>query len=1565
MKVIFSVLSILFCFSYSYSQSKKPDPFKSDYVGYVPDFVKKVQGRNKRDYWFKSKKEMERSSEKKYYTLSEIEEVSRADALVKAAINSETKSDYRKAMAMYQSIILKFNKSQGYKEILYRVSDYGVFVPVAQYCQRRILNFPPEHLNFYRTLHDAEAKELYIEAVRKYSLELFSEIIDKYLATSYGGKALQFLGDAALDRGNFLEALEYYQTILKNIPDKKLRTPELNLKIQLCQKSIGAKAKTRAASGKSLLKSSDFNILKRISNNVKYVKPKVLTQSNSKGFLSSDDYTQHKKSKDPLGLKIPEWSQTLANSRNDFFVYTQPVISDTSVIYRYKNVIYSYSLISGELRWKSEIGGRAVWQSWRERQFPMEDIVVHDGVVVTPILKGGSSLVALDEITGQIKWAHGPMAVSEGYESMMRFECAPTAGPGTIYATYVLDNIKGSTHIDTEYGIVAYDSSTGRMKWRRQISRLQPGKFDGGFGVTRRNRIRSFFSPPLYHQGTLYVNTNAGVMAALNSISGRVKWLIRYPYFRTVHDLTRKFGSHGYGSRGNIHGGMLPVRPQSPSFWLNQRPLVVADKLYVTPVDTPYLFSIDRKTGKINWTFRKPTSGFEYFLGAISTGELVIAANGRNVVPAGGRIKYHPIYLVDPKTGKITWKSPDYVIHDSQPVMDLYIYGIGGLRINHRYMGLAARPFLTNDDKVILTSWTDNSPYYRLGCQVFALGEIDLKNRKVLKRRRYYSSPLLAGIDHFLFGKGSAKRPSAPEYLKSLLEIPRPSKRVKQNIKIAKAFVGDSVPVNKHPAFMPFLRMTVTRYGIPFELRVSPRKMSMVYDRKKFEEFNKPKTDLNSTFGKAELAKKDGDFVNAAKYLGVCLSMVSPEDVNFRALLKQQFYKVYVELVRSSIRGNFPKDQLKNTTGMSNTASVLAEEVETLFALAEAYEKNGKYKNAANCLRNLIEIYGEHEFPISDYAKKSMFEKTRMAEIMKTTKDVFEKSQKSSNQIYNKSLTEALSLNLKSINLYSSAVSPLPKDLSLRTGDLAINKLITLLASSGDFKNQYAAYAKVDLKSEDIDQLIYHIWKYPGTEIGQNNFNKLYSLSKKLSAEDQRYLKLKLKHISNVCKFKIPSSELGFYKIPAYNNFKSINGSTGDKEYEVGKFKDGIMMLMERSGDRSIKPNFMFLSVRLPKRVGNKFSIVCFDLSAGKEAWRINEFRLKGLGKEPGFYKAFVHENIVVVHGVSDVLGFELNTGKKVWHYKSPDSFEIQKALISGNLFYICSTNETIALQIKTKSPVGEVAWQQKEEGQIYHTPYFVGEKFISIRKYPFNITSRFRTTGSLISRMAIPDLMLLTDHPFVKTAEKKLSLATYNNLLVVTDGWYILVYDVVDMKMLWKTLILNKDWSNETAIRFVINDQFLVVTKMDYDQKVMSCFDVKTGREIWKTDYKNSATPRPLYSFSLEGTTLYGIGEYSGQGFNVMAYECTKGKRFYKKLYKDYTEKPKVVMDSQLYGNQFVIKIQDRKSFQLLVIDKKTGKPFKSIKSKGDGPIGAPGRVSMTVQNGHPVLFSKIKFKY
>jgi predicted ATPase len=142
-------------------------------------------------------------------------------------------------------------------------------------------------------------------------LDLFSEIVDKYLATSYGGKAILILGDAALDRGDYLEALEYFNTIETFIPDKALHTHELNLKIQFCQKALGRTLNNSQESSKTNITEKDLKLLKAAIQKETLVSTKVYTQKTSTDFVSADDYTAFPPTTDPLGLTSPEWGRRL------------------------------------------------------------------------------------------------------------------------------------------------------------------------------------------------------------------------------------------------------------------------------------------------------------------------------------------------------------------------------------------------------------------------------------------------------------------------------------------------------------------------------------------------------------------------------------------------------------------------------------------------------------------------------------------------------------------------------------------------------------------------------------------------------------------------------------------------------------------------------------------------------------------------------------------------------------------------------------------------------------------------------------------------------------------------------------------------------------------------------------------------------------------------------------------------------------------------------------------------------------------------------------------------------
>ena len=1530
----------------------RKDPYKGLYEGYTPDFVRQIDQRagygGEFSGWKMPEKTMRLSSERGFYTLNLVHEDARANALVEAALMRERQGRYRDALKMYQIVIDR------YRDVLYRVSPYGVFVPIAQYCQRRILGFPHEALAHYRILHDGRAREAFEQARRKNSLIGLSEIVDAMLATSYGGRAIVELGNASLDSGHYLAAMEYYTTIRDFFPRAELRTPELDLKVALCRKMLGGKPQEPAgARVESELAKPHLERLKQADKTARPRKQPFHSQLASAPNATADDYTLLPPTNDPLSIAEPVWTRRLPGSRSDFFVYTQPIVTDKSIIYRHKNIIYCRSILNGEPRWTNSLGGRVIWQSWQGRHFPMEDALVQDGLVFTTIHKGGPSLVALDEVTGQLRWAYGPMVASTIDETRMRFGAAPAGGPRTVFASYILDNIEGETHTDSEYGVIAFESTTGRVQWRRALCRLAPGRFSGGFAVRRRNRIRSYSSPPLYHQGTVYCVTNAGAIAALDARSGRIKWLMRYPYHPSIHDATRAFG------------GFAPytaLRMNSAILWYNQRPLVIGDRLYVLPVDTKLMFCIDRRTGRILWC--RPKGAFRsgrhnslyeasatYLLGPTSASQLVMVYSGRQAV----------VHLMDPATGATVWSSGSPIAPIGHPAMSHYFYfgsGVGiGAGADRWHYQLAARPFLSSDGSVSLTSFHKwDYPVYGWAVNLYRLS---LTDRKVLGRRRYLSGELVARARHDIGW--------APALLKGLEDLPHKSAETKARIQAYRAMATDTVPVNKYGPFMPHSRITFRRYGLPFELRFGARNVETVYDREAVGKVLESRSGPEADFAKAELAFADSRYRDAARLLKRCLATISSEDLDFRAVINQQLFRAHRSLARSAIRARSPGEELDNCLGMSRTASTLAEEIETLFALGEAYERKKDPAASARCLQSVVTAYGHHEYPV---ARTSVLGETRIlsaaAGVMDRARAYVDKD------FYGRAMTRSLDLLKVGLPLYASSLSPLPKDFTMRAGDLAAARLIRLQKRSPAFAAKLEAGAASALARRDPDEQFYSLATFAGTKAAQKVLDALFANAEKLGGISMRRSMWRLADAARVCGLTVPPACRAHVTAPSLERAPTpLRTPFRARTHEFRDAGGTARLVLERRGDRSSHPHLAFLGARVRMRLDNKFVLTCIDLTTGRVLWEVRDIRLKGRGQEPGFFEAFVYGDLVIVHGLYDVLAYGIRDHRLRWRYRAPFNFEIQSAVMSGDLLVLSGKTETLALYLPTSNPNGEAVWQEREEGDVYIPAYFAGQRadprdrLVLVRKMPFNVTVRYRSTGKMIGRLTLPDLSLHEQHPLVGNGPRALPAAHRGDRLVVTDNWYYIMIDTRRIAIVWKRLIDANDLTREPPIRFALSGDHLVVLKENYDQKAIYMLSSKTGAVLWRTDPKNANSPQPMYSNLVVADKAFGLGLYPGRGFYFVGRDCKTGRELFKTGMVKYDSKPEVRLAPRLFGRYAVVKVQDRQRFELNVFDTTTGKAVYTIREKGVGSFGVHGRVSATAQDGRLVLLSGNKLRF
>ncbi len=1550
------------------AESEKKASLDDVYQGFSPDFLASVP--------MPDKKKMKLSTETTFFSESFVDRSSRADALVAAGIESEEKGDYRRAIEIYQQVIDKF------PDALFRINSFGIYVPVSHYCQMRLLNFPDEHLNFYREKNDSKAKELYEVSRKKNSLEGLAMIRDNMLCTTYGAKSLLVLGDAELDRGNYLAALEYFTMIKKYFPDKSMHTPELSLKVAYCRKMLGEKVDialpedlSNSRLGRDKLKSFVAFIKKCIPE-----KPGLVFQRRSPPYVSADDYAHMIPTTDPLGLKEPVWS--MPKSGGGLTVDTLPVVTDRSIIYRHLNRIYCRSILNGELRWLNDMGGRVSWES--RYRFRREDILVHDGMVFTPMYKNGPTLMALDQTTGQLKWSYGPMSASSEDEATMRFRTAPAGGPSAVYAGYVQDNIGTGVHIDSEYGVIAFESRTGRIKWRRPICRLRPGKFAALYGKGVRLRIRSFSSPPLYHQGTVYYCTNAGSMVALDALSGRVRWLTKYPYYsypHDIHDATRGFGK---GHRG--------ITPAGNGLWMNQQPLIIGDALYVLPVNSQYMFKVDRRTGKIIWTRRRPDFGttrynsqMVHFMGPIRSGELLFVHSSRKYRWDVAKMKgtYHtarpgPVCLVNSDNGKVTfWSGGPVPLETEHPslYLNLRIRGADpGLHhdghpqtvgLNELIPQISARPFLTADDKLYVSCVAQGGMFV-YGTASF-LGIMDFKKRAFTDQWRQY----LSGE---MIRKCADAIRLAPSAYKNLMKQPervRKSKNMKTQIKGTKLLTRDTVPVNKYPRFLPFSRVTFRKYGTVFELRVSPNNVSMLYDRETVRAAVAGKSDPKSAFAASELAIAEKRYEDAARLMEQCLNRLSPEDVNFRSVVNQQLFRVYRQLARGSIRRRDPDDEQENVTGMSRSSTTLADEIQTLFAVADVYQRKKEYAKAARYLQRLIRVYGAYRFGLS-----SMYSRDRQAlqKSLKNAAGAYESMVKGTR--HGDFITKNMQEMVQRLALYYSAVSPLDKDLNVRCEQMAASTLLALQARFADFRAAFEKDAARALKGRTPEEQINLIVEFPGTPTGRKVLVGLLDSTRKnldrpgVSGADAARLRKRLwrlADIARVCAFDFPEAFRTRLLAPAEKAAAPLNGPFHENELDMEEDRGVAWLALDRRGERAVRPELLFLGGRVKKKFDNKFLLYAVDTSTGKTVWKaaeqrgktwFDEIRLKGKGNEAGFRRAFVHNDVVVVHGLFDVLAFNLSDGKLKWRYRVPFDFEIRHTVKSGDLLVLAGETESLVLYLGTADPAGEVAWQEKEQGGLYATPWFYKDRLVSVRMMPFNVTVRYRSTGKLIGRLDLPDLTLRNDHPLRKNHTGVYPVACDRGRLVLTGSGYYFMLDIVVMRMIWKRLI---DVDANTAVRLELDGDYLAVIKKEYGQDVINMLDSRTGRLLWKTDPKNRRSPQPLYAMRMRKGKVFGLRKHPGQAFYFAGMDCKTGKDLFRQNTQGgYQSVPAVRLRSDFYGKYLVAEIRDRQDFQLKVFDTTSGKTGHTVTIKGLGDFGEHGRASATVQNGCLVLHGK-----
>jgi len=139
---------------------------------------------------------------------------------------------------------------------------------------------------------------------------------------------------------------------------------------------------------------------------------------------------------------------------------------------------------------------------------------------------------------------------------------------------------------------------------------------------------------PLVADGTIYVQTGAGLLAALSEADYSLRWLTRYD---RVEGLAS--GSSGRRQQQRLLMMGFGQAPAQNDEWVASPPIVVGQTVLLAPQDSDKLIAFDRATGEVRW--KAPRRRNRYVVGADET----------RVVVAGKEIS--AIRLSD---GEVEWE---------------------------------------------------------------------------------------------------------------------------------------------------------------------------------------------------------------------------------------------------------------------------------------------------------------------------------------------------------------------------------------------------------------------------------------------------------------------------------------------------------------------------------------------------------------------------------------------------------------------------------------------------------------------------------------------------------------------------------------------------------------------------------------------------------------------------------------------------------------------------------------------------------------------------------------------
>jgi outer membrane protein assembly factor BamB len=528
------------------------------------------------------------------------------------------------------------------------ISSGRTYYPVWRQAANLLAQLPPEGLQLYRQLYDAEVIARLREAARTGDIPALRELFRTYPASSAWPAVGQELVAQLFDAARFAEAMEVIRRLTESdaaarggagTPVPQLG-PERRAQLAVCLNHVGQR---QAANRVLAALEADAAVVPRPDWGNRLAALRASLDSDPTRTTTPDSaepltpawqagpiWREALEPADPLTFCDDDVAIADAVDRLHRFPLPTPVVDGDRLVVRLRGTVWAFDALTLTPLWRTaervSVGrGESGPWGWSEG-------------MLAPTDRGDSGTVISSDASSLLSHALRH-AVSTGFGLVLTIESLPPVAAGSSGGG-VLHRFGGGQAANE---LVARDLQTGRLVWRTAgdlddplygvAFQDSPVALDDKLCVAMQRgddlhlalldpatgelvREVSVVGPPTYFSYTggrcllatdetsVCVCTGNGVIAALSRDDLSWRWATTYP-----STLAERRAA-----------GWWPPQ-QEPREWGVERPVTTDELLVLAPVDCPYIFALDRFSGHERWRIDRGTSDF--LVGAVGAGVLI------------------------------------------------------------------------------------------------------------------------------------------------------------------------------------------------------------------------------------------------------------------------------------------------------------------------------------------------------------------------------------------------------------------------------------------------------------------------------------------------------------------------------------------------------------------------------------------------------------------------------------------------------------------------------------------------------------------------------------------------------------------------------------------------------------------------------------------------------------------------------------------------------------------------------------------------------------------------------